>query len=94
MCYVPPHHASSQEHQIVSHVPHPSPASPTTLIHGSRAHGVAIMHHHTPVHAQQAHDIPADSERCADGDSELKSSEAYDIAADRLVTPTTSKYGN
>ena len=55
---------------------------------------MAIMDHHTPVHTQQAHDIPADSERCADGDSELKSSEAYDIAADRLVTPTTSKYGN
>ena len=49
---------------------------------------VAIMHHHIPVHAQQAHDMPVDSGRCADGDSELESSVTSGVAVYRLATLT------
>ena len=47
------------------------------------------MHHHIPVHAQQAHDMPVDSVRCADGDIELESSVTSGVAVDRLATLTT-----
>ena len=93
VCYVPPHHASSPEHQIVSHVPHPTwkdcPAIPSNAMEVEPT----VWQSCTTIY-HQAHDIPADSGRCADGDSELKSSEAYDVAADRRVTPPTRKYGN
>ena len=44
-----------------------------------------ILHRHIPVHPQQAHDMPGDSGRCADGESELESKVTGGVAADRLA---------
>ena len=47
---------------------------------------MAIIHYHAPVHTQQALDRPADSGRCADGDSELESSVTNGVAVDMLAS--------
>ena len=86
VCCVPPHHASpastatSGQGRLTNH---------TMPNQSSGCLSVAIMHHHIPVHAQQAHDMPVDSVRCADGDSELESSVTSGVAVDRLATLTT-----
>ena len=57
--------------------------------HSRECPSVASMHHHVPVHAQQAHYMPVDSGRCADGDSELESNETSGLAVDNQSTLTT-----
>ena len=95
-----PHHTSTDQ-QFTSHVPHTSPASTATSGQGrlpnhtmpyqmSECPSVASMHHHIPVLAQQAHNQPARSGRCADGDSELESSVTSGVAVDSPSTLTAS----
>ena len=101
VCCVPTLHTITSDHQCTSHVHHTSPVSTATSgqgrlsnhamsDHSSECPVVEIMHHHIPVHAQQAPNMPVDSGRCAVGDSELDSSETGSVAADNQSTPTTS----
>ena len=100
VCCVPQHHANNSEQQFTSQLPYTSPASTATSGQGRLSNhtmpnqssgclSVASMHHHISVHAQQAHDMPVDSGRCADGDSELESSVTSGVAVDRLANITT-----